>query len=206
MARLIYRQSFFRSAKTWSRAASLLAALCAAPAMAAETGSALNPVKNAAAELTITSTSFKNNEEIPIRHTCEGADVSPEVSWTGVPSRAKSLALIVDDPDAPDPAAPKKTVTHWLLYNMPTKTTTLPEGVSTDELPAGTLQGINEGQRTGYSGPCPPVGQHRYFFKLYALDAKLPDMKQPTKAALEKAIKGHVIARAELIGLYQKQR
>jgi len=123
-----------------------------------------------------------------------------------VPSRAKSLALIVDDPDAPDPAAPKKTVTHWLLYNMPTKTTTLPEGVSTDELPAGTLQGINEGQRTGYSGPCPPVGQHRYFFKLYALDAKLPDMKQPTKAALEKAIKGHVIARAELIGLYQKQR
>ncbi len=124
--------------------------------------------------------------------------------WAGVPANTKSLVLIVDDPDAPDPAAPKMIWVHWLLYNLPPETTGLPEGVASKDLPAGTLQGVNDWQRTGYGGPCPPIGRHRYFHKLYALDGVLPDLKQPTKAALEKAMQGHILTHAELIGVYQR--
>jgi Raf kinase inhibitor-like YbhB/YbcL family protein len=121
-----------------------------------------------------------------------------------VPANAKSLALIVDDPDAPDPAAPRMTWVHWVLYNIPVAASGLPEGVVSSALPKGALEGLNDWQRTGYGGPCPPIGRHRYFHKLYALDVVLPDLKKPTKAALEKAMKGHVIAETQLIGTYEK--
>lgn len=150
----------------------------------------------------LTSTVFTQGGDIPSKFTCEGRDVSPPLAWSGVPPNAKSLVLIVDDPDAPDPAAPKMTWVHWVLYNLPVSTSSLPEAVS--QLPAGTLSGLNDWHRTGYGGPCPPIGRHRYFHKLYALDQMLPDLGKPTKAALEAKIKGHVIAQAELVGTYQK--
>jgi Raf kinase inhibitor-like YbhB/YbcL family protein len=153
----------------------------------------------------ITSSSFPDNGVIPIRHTCEGHDTSPELIWTEVPEGAKSLVLIMDDPDAPDPAAPKRTWVHWVLYNIPVNTGGLTEAIAATDLPPGALEGLNDWQRTGYGGPCPPVGNHRYFHKLYALDTMLPDLKQPTKAKLEKAMQGHVIAYSELIGRYQKR-
>ena len=156
--------------------------------------------------LTLTSTSFSHNDEIPARHTCDGRDISPELSWTKIPDGTKSLVLIVDDPDAPDPAAPKMTWVHWMLYNIPSDASGLPEGVGAKELPPGTLQGLNDWQRTGYGGPCPPVGSHRYFHKLYALDTVLPNLKHPTKVILEKAMEGHVIAHVELVGRYQRHR
>jgi Raf kinase inhibitor-like YbhB/YbcL family protein len=142
---------------------------------------------------------------IPRRHTCQGHDTLPELFWEEVPDGAKSLVLIVDDPDAPDPAAPKRTWVHWVLYNIPAPALGLPEGVATADLPPGTLEGLNDWERTGYRGPCPRIGRHRYFHKLYALDTILPDLRQPTKARLEEAMQGQVIASAELIGLYQKQ-
>ncbi len=153
--------------------------------------------------MTLTSTSFSHNGAIPKRYTCDGEDVSPPLAWAGLPAGTKSLALIVDDPDAPDPAAPKLTWVHWVLYNMPHSTTGLHEAIPVKELPAGTLQGLNDWKRTGYGGPCPPIGRHRYFHKLYALDTVIPDLGKPTKAALEKAMQGHILARAELIGTYQ---
>jgi len=152
--------------------------------------------------LVIRSAAFESGHTIPARHTCRGADVSPPLEWEGVPSGAQSLVLIVDDPDAPDPAAPKMTWVHWLLYNIPSGATGLPEGATDDQLPEGTLQGTGDSRRTGYSGPCPPVGQHRYFHKLYALDRRLPDLDQPTKQELLNVMEGHVIAQAELVGLF----
>jgi len=155
--------------------------------------------------LTITSSSFSHNGIIPARHTCDGSDISPALTWTDVPDGTRSLVLIVDDPDAPDPAAPKMTWVHWVLYNLPPNVNGLPEAVEATKLPSGTLQGINDWSRTGYGGPCPPVGSHRYFYKLYALNTILPDVKNSTKAILEKAMQGHVIAQTELIGHYQRR-
>jgi Raf kinase inhibitor-like YbhB/YbcL family protein len=160
--------------------------------------------------LTLTSSAFSAGGEIPSRYTCEGEDVSPPLAWSGVPDGTKSLALIVDDPDAPDPAKPRMTWVHWVLYDLPVSLGGPPgagglaEGVK--QLPAGTREGLNDWKRTGWGGPCPPVGRHRYFFKLYALDCELPDLRRPTKADLEKAIEGHVLFKAELIGTYQKRR
>jgi Raf kinase inhibitor-like YbhB/YbcL family protein len=154
--------------------------------------------------LKLTSSAFAPGGEIPAKHTCEGNDLSPPLAWSGVPANAKSLALIVDDPDAPDPAAPKMTWVHWVLYNIPPGVSSLPEAVK--QLPAGTSQGLNDWKRTGYGGPCPPIGRHRYFHKLYALDSALPDLGQPTKTKLEAAMNPHLIAQAELLGTYQKRR
>lgn len=154
--------------------------------------------------LTIKSTSFTEGGPIPSTYTCEGDDVSPPLTWSGVPEDAYSLVLIVDDPDAPDPDAPKTTWVHWVLYNISADTTTLPEGVEPQELPVGTLQGLNDWQRTGYGGPCPPQGRHRYFFKLYALDTVLTGLDEPTKAEVETAMEGHVVGQAELVGTYEK--
>jgi len=153
--------------------------------------------------LTITSGAFAPNAAIPREHTCDGADVAPPLAWTGIPEGTKSLVLIVDDPDAPDPAAPRTTWVHWVLYNLPPDATGLPRGVTAPGLPAGTRQGLNDWRRAGYGGPCPPIGRHRYFHKLYALDTVLPDLGTPTKAKLERAMEGHVIAHAELVGTYQ---
>lgn len=155
--------------------------------------------------LELTSPSFTAMGEIPRRHTCEGEDVSPELRWSGVPDGARSLVLIVDDPDAPDPAAPRMTWVHWVLYDIPPEAAGLPESVSAAKLPPGTKQGTNDWKRSGYGGPCPPVGRHRYFHKLYALDTELGDLGQPTKAELERAMQGKLIAQAELVGTYQKR-
>lgn len=154
---------------------------------------------------TLSSTAFAPNGEIPREHTCQGRDVSVPLAWGGLPPGTRSLALIVDDPDAPDPRAPKMTWVHWVLYNIPPAAAGLPAGVTSDRLPPGTGDGLNDWKRTGYGGPCPPIGRHRYFFKLYALDAPLPDLGRPGKAALEKAMQGHVLGHAELIGTYQKE-
>ncbi|MGD9386192.1 MAG: YbhB/YbcL family Raf kinase inhibitor-like protein [Thioalkalispiraceae bacterium] len=153
--------------------------------------------------MTITSPVFPEGSEIPKVYTCDGRDISPPLVWQAVPADASSLILIVDDPDAPDPAAPKMTWVHWLLYNLPTDCDGLPEAVESASLPVGTLEGLNDWQRKGYGGPCPPVGRHRYFFKLYALDTSLEDLGMPDKARLEKAMAGHIIAEAVLMGTYQ---
>ena len=152
----------------------------------------------------LVSSAFSMQGDIPARYTCDGADVSPPLSWTGVPVGTKSLALIVDDPDAPDPKAPRMVWVHWVLYNLPPDLATLPEDAASQQLPSGSRDGVNDWKRTGYGGPCPPIGKHRYFFKLYALDAVLPDLNQPNKAALEKAMGGHILAKAELVGTYQR--
>ena len=152
----------------------------------------------------LTSPRFTPGGAIPTKYTCEGDDISPPLLWTGIPEGTKSLALIVDDPDAPDPKAPKMTWVHWVLYNLPPTATGLPEGVQTDALPRGTGEGLNDWKRTGYGGPCPPIGRHRYFHKLYALDTKLSGLGTPTKAELEAAMKGHVLAQAEVVGTYAK--
>jgi Raf kinase inhibitor-like YbhB/YbcL family protein len=155
--------------------------------------------------LALTSPAFEHNGAIPSVHTCEGRDVSVPLAWSGVPAGTRSLALIVDDPDAPDPSAPKMTWVHWVLYNIPPSADGLAQGASADALPKGTLEGRNDWGRTGYGGPCPPIGRHRYFFKLYALDVLLPELGQPDKKRLERAMQGHVLAKQELVGTYQKR-
>jgi Raf kinase inhibitor-like YbhB/YbcL family protein len=154
--------------------------------------------------LAIRSPAFPDQGEIPRIHTCQGQDLSPPLEFSGVPATARSLALVVDDPDAPDPAAPKRTYVHWVLYDLPPDTSGLPAGVSAAHLPPGTRQGLNDWKRTGYGGPCPPIGRHRYFFKLYVLDAQVGDLGAVDKVGLLAAMEGHVVARAELVGTYQK--
>ena len=154
----------------------------------------------------ISSQAFDHGHTIPVRHTCQGDDISPDLHWNGVPARTRSLVLIVDDPDAPDPRAPKMTWVHWVLYNLPPTTTGLPEGTAAGSLPDGTEEGLNDWKRTGYGGPCPPIGRHRYFFKLYALDTVLEGLRRPTKAQVENAMQGHVIEQAELMGTYQQSK
>jgi len=155
--------------------------------------------------LTLTSSAFAQGGAIPVEHTCEGPDRSPPLEWSGVPSQARSLVLIVDDPDAPDPDAPRMTWVHWVLYNLPPDSPGLVAGVDPGALPQGTRAGLTDFKRTGWGGPCPPIGRHRYFFKLYALDTVLPALKRGTKAEVEKAMTGHIIAQAELMGTYQKR-
>ena len=156
--------------------------------------------------LKLTSTTFTHDGEIPTRHTCEGEDVSPPLGWQGAPAETKSFVLIVDDPDAPDPEKPKMTWVHWVLYDIPPDADELPEDAGNGGLPEGTREGINDWRRPGYGGPCPPIGRHRYFHKLYALDTVLGDLGRPTKQAVEAAMEGHVLARSELIGTYRKKR
>jgi Raf kinase inhibitor-like YbhB/YbcL family protein len=154
---------------------------------------------------TLTSSDFAPGAEIPALHTCQGSDLSPALSWSGVPAGGRSLALIVDDPDAPDPRAPRTTWAHWLLYDLPPGDGALARGVPPQALPAGTLEGKNDFGRTGYGGPCPPTGRHRYFHRLHALDVVLPDLGLPTRQALLQAMRGHVLGTAELMGTYQKR-
>lgn len=156
--------------------------------------------------LAISSTAFNDNATIPRQYTCDGADISPPLAWTGVPQATRSFALIVDDPDAPDPRAPQRTWVHCVLYNLPADARSLPENAAKHGLPAGTREGLNDWKRTGYGGPCPPIGRHRYFHKLHALDALLADLEHPTKARLLSAMKSHVLAEAQLIGTYQRGR
>jgi Raf kinase inhibitor-like YbhB/YbcL family protein len=155
--------------------------------------------------LTISSTAFREGGDIPSKYTCEGADPSPPLTWSGIPDNTKSFALIVDDPDAPDPKAPKMIYVHWVIYDIPPSRLALEEGAST-ALPAGVREGMNDWKRTGWGGPCPPIGRHRYFFKLYALDTLLGDLGTPSKSALLAAMEGHILQQATLMGTYQKQQ
>lgn len=155
---------------------------------------------------TLESAYFQNNGMIPERYTCDGWDMSPPLSWRDVPSQAKSLALVIEDLDAPLQNFPERRWTHWLLYNIPPEVDHLAEGRTKKNLPAGSLQGKNDWGRAVYGGPCPPYGKHRYLHKLYALDVVLPDLKTPGKAVFEKAIAGHVISQAELLATYQRSR
>ncbi len=154
--------------------------------------------------LILKSSAFENGAEIPARYTCKGDDVSPPLNWEGVPENARSLVLILDDPDAPDPAAPKMVWVHWVLYNIPPDTNSLAEHITSATLPPGINEGINDWQHLGYGGPCPPIGRHRYFHKLYVLDVILDGLNKPTKAVVEAAMQGHIIAQTELIGTYKK--
>jgi len=152
------------------------------------------------------SPTFRHGSAIPARYTCDGEDLSPALSWSDVPVGTQSLVLIVDEPDAPNPKAPRTTWVHWVVYNMPPTLTSLTEGAGNNGLPKEASQGFNDWKRKGYGGPCPPVGRYRYFHKLYALDAMLSDLGAATKARVEEAMKGHVIAEAQLVGTYQRAR
>jgi Raf kinase inhibitor-like YbhB/YbcL family protein len=156
--------------------------------------------------LTIRSPAFADGGAIPIQYTCEGADRSPPLVFSGVPPAAKSLALIADDPDAPDPRAPKTVYVHWVLHDLPPNATGLAEAVQPGALPAGARVGRNDFGRSGYGGPCPPIGRHRYFFKLYALDRMLGDLGSVTKSSLLQAMKGHVVEEAQVMGTYEKKK
>ena len=156
--------------------------------------------------LTLTSSAFSQGSDIPLRYTCEGEDIAPPLAWAGVPEAARSLVLIIDDPDAPDPQAPRMTWVHWVLYNLPTDSHGLPEGATLKDLPPGTAEGINNWNRGDYGGPCPPIGRHRYFHKLYALDTVLTGLDRPLKTDIEAAMAGHVIEHVELVGTYEKSR
>jgi Raf kinase inhibitor-like YbhB/YbcL family protein len=140
-----------------------------------------------------------------MKYTCEGDDVSPPLQWTGVPDDARSLVLIVDDPDAPDPAAPRMTWVHWVLFDLPANAGELSEAASAS-LPEGAAHGVNDWKRADYGGPCPPIGRHRYFHRLYALDNRLAFSSPPTRDEVDAAMAGHVLAEAVLMGTYQKQR
>jgi len=146
--------------------------------------------------LKITSLAFKHNEHIPAKYTCDGADVNPALAIENVPAGAKSLALIVDDPDAP-----AGTWVHWVVWNISPDTREIKERA----VPSGASQGMNDFRKRNYGGPCPPSGTHRYFFKLYALDTVLNLGTDSTKAALERAMQDHILAQAEFIGLYKRK-
>src|SRR6266480_382629 len=169
----------------------------------AATAAITNTGSNAMA-LKITSSAFQPNGSIPSQYTCEGKDISPPLTWSAAPGNAKGFALIVDDPDAPDPAKPQRVYVHWVVYNLPASSTGLPENASKTGLPKGAVQGKNDWGKPEYGGPCPPIGRHRYFFKVYALDTILTGLSSPTKADLERAMDGHVTDQGELIGTYQK--
>ena len=156
--------------------------------------------------LTLMSDAFVDGGHIPAIYTCEGNDVSPPLEWHGAPESTRSLVLIVDDPDAPDPKAPRMTWVHWVVYNIPPDTTGLSADAHASGLPPDTEEGLNDWKRIGYGGPCPPIGRHRYFHKLYALDTRLGHLARATKQAVESAMRGHVIAESTLTGTYEKSR
>jgi Raf kinase inhibitor-like YbhB/YbcL family protein len=151
----------------------------------------------------LTSSAFANHADMPRKHTADGANVSPPLRWSDAPAQTRSFALIVDDPDAPDPSAPRRTWVHWVLYDIPVTANSLAEDAAGGNLPAGSRTGRNDWARADYGGPAPPVGRHRYFHTLYALDTVLPDLQLPTKSQLLKAMQGHVLAKAQLVGTYE---
>lgn len=160
-----------------------------------------NPSKQEAKTMKLASSAFEANNLIPAQYTCDGADISPPLIWEQVPKETQSLALIVDDPDAPE-----KTFVHWVVYDIPPTVRQLPEQISPiKSLPNGGVQGKNDFGKSGYGGPCPPSGIHRYFFQLYALDKKLGLAAGASKNQVLAAIEGHVLAKAELIGRYKRQ-
>ena len=157
--------------------------------------------KGGSMSITIECSAFAQNKAIPSKYTCDGPDISPPLAWKNIPEKTKSLVLICDDPDAP-----VGTWVHWVCYDMPPATTLLPEGVpKSDSIPNGGKQGITDFGSIGYGGPCPPSGTHRYFFKIYALDKELGLPAGKTKKDIEQAMKGHVLAQGQLIGMYSRK-
>jgi len=152
-------------------------------------------------KFTITSNAFKEGEMIPRKYTYDGQNISPPLKWESVPPQTESLALLADDPDAP-----MGTWVHWVIFNIPPTATELPENVPTKTfLPNGALQGINDSREIGYDGPSPPSGTHRYYFKIYALDTMLKLSSGITKPELLKAMEGHIVAQAQLMGRYSRK-
>ncbi|MEJ2317057.1 MAG: YbhB/YbcL family Raf kinase inhibitor-like protein [Gammaproteobacteria bacterium] len=154
--------------------------------------------------LMLRSSAYAHEDSIPARFTCTGEDISPPLEWSGVPEGTRSLVLIIDDPDAPDPKAPRMTWVHWVLYNIPPEATALPEDASRSGLPAGAMQGLNDWDKAVYGGPCPPIGRHRYVHKLYALDTILEGLERPVKADIGTAMQGHILEETKLVATYQK--
>lgn len=154
---------------------------------------------NNRSEMKIISSSFNEGDLIPSQYTCTGENISPPVSWTGIPANAKSLALVVDDPDAP-----AGDWVHWVIYNIPFSMTGLQEKFPKSKtMDNGIIQGVNDFKNNGYNGPCPPSGTHRYYFRLYALDINVNDADL-SKDELNKAMDGHILAKSELMGKYKK--
>jgi Raf kinase inhibitor-like YbhB/YbcL family protein len=180
---------------SWAQSSLVAILVMTFPALAAAGG-----------DFKLESVAFDDNKQIPVLYTCEGKKISPPLSFSDPPKGTKSLVLIISDPDAPDPKKPKLTWVHWVLYNIPPTAKGLAQNIKTADLPAGTLQGKNSWKKTGYGGPCPPIGRHRYFHRLFALDRLLPDLHTPTRAVLLKAIEGHLLGKAELVGTYQKKK
>jgi Raf kinase inhibitor-like YbhB/YbcL family protein len=187
-----------------TRTTMLLGLLALAAACACDRQTTTAEASPMTRDMLLESPAFADGKTIPSKYTCEGEDLSPELRWSNAPEGTQSFALIVDDPDAPDPKRPKRTWVHWVLYEIPRDATRLPEAAR--PLPPGTREGTNDWGRTGYGGPCPPIGEHRYFFKLYALDVELGALSEPTKAELEEAMYGHVLGKAELMGTYEKHK
>lgn len=158
----------------------------------------------AIANFILSSPDFKAHAEIPVQYTCEGKDVSPPLRWEGAPQGTQSFAIIVDDPDTPDPTAPKRTWVHWVIYNIPANVTSLPANIR--KLPPEIHEGLNDWKVSGYRGPCPPIGRHHYHHKIFALDTLLPDRGIATKGDLEKAMRGHILSQTELVATYEKKK
>jgi len=172
---------------------------CASPPQPVEQHPAATP-QDEKAGLKVTSTAFNEGQPIPKQYTCDGINISPPLEWSGVPKTAKTIAIICDDPDAP-----AGTWVHWVFYNLPADKIGLIENTpATEILPGGGLQGTNDFKKIGYGGPCPPSGTHRYFFKLYALDAELSLKSGATKADLEKAMEGHIVSQGRLMGTFRR--
>lgn len=157
--------------------------------------------------MTLSSPSFGHGDLIPRNHTADGLDRSPPMAWSNLPRSTRSLALVVEDPDAPDPAAPQRIFTHWILYNLPPDSGHLDVAIGRGQLPPGTQVGSNDFGHQAYGGPAPPIGRHRYFFRLFALDTELPaTLGAVDRAALMRAMQGHVLEEAELMATYERER
>ncbi len=141
-----------------------------------------------------------------MRFTCEGEGISPPLDWSAPPNGTRSMVLIVDDPDAPDPAAPQRVFVHWLVYGIPPSARGLPDGSQSDVLPVGARAGLNDGERVGWAPPCPPIGRHRYFFRLYALDVAVEALEDQSRAGVESAMEGHILGQGVLMGTYEKKK
>lgn len=189
-----------------SRVARYAVTLVFALVAGASTGLAKpKPEKEGAMALSVQSPAFASMAGIPRKYTCEGSDTSPPLEWSGAPANTKSFVVLVEDPDAPDPAAPQRIWVHWLLYAVPPTVHRLPEGAASAGLPAGIKVGKNDWGKETYGGPCPPKGRHRYFHKVFALDTVLSFPGAPTKADVVSAMQGHVVAQAEVVGTYEKK-
>lgn len=156
--------------------------------------------------LELRSSAFQHEQPIPARHTCQGPNLSPSLEWSGEPAGTRSFVLIVDDPDAPDPAKPKLTWVHWLLYNLPAPQHALVEGAGNQATAPAGEHALTHDDSLGYHGPCPPIGRHRYFFRLFALDRELPSLgPSARRPELEQAMDGHILETVVLMGTYEKR-